>query len=695
MLPVYKPELLAPVGSPEALTAAVRCGADAVYLGAGRFHARQHASPFDDAALREAIAYCHAHGVAVHMTLNTLVRDGEIAAALNDAARAATLGVDALIVQDRGLAAAIRRAAPDLVLHASTQLTCHTAAGVRELRDSGFSRVVLAREMTREEIAACCKQGVEIETFVHGALCMSVSGQCFLSAMLGGRSGNRGQCAQPCRLPFCVGAHPQEGDRALSLKDNALYPFVRDMADSGVASLKIEGRMKRPEYVAAAVSVCRAAIDGTPIDPALLEDLQNVFSRSGFTHGYYSGVRDKTMFGARTKEDVTAAPAAQKRLAQRYRKERQHVPVRFALTVREGQWLSLSAADADGHAVCATGEVPVFSDTPPADERFTQAIKKLGDTPFVAEETALCRDPHVTAPLSAVNALRREVCEQLTAARRVRDPIAFGDYEQPVLPAVPVPATPAVLVRLQTAAQYSEALADAADAVALPLFADVAVFRACAAKTVVLADIPRGCFSAEQRVMEALANVRSCGVKAALCHTADAVRLCKEAGLVPVGGFGLHTVNRDTLAVHAQNGLAGVTLSMELSPRQTAFAKGAPLPVGALVYGRLPLMLLRNCPAKARMGCRDCKQDRTLTDRKGVSFPLVCQNGCADLLNSVPLYLADRGEMFAPLSFWTLYMTTESADEAVAVTEAVKRKIPAEQVLSAGFTRGMSMKHQE
>ncbi|MBQ3094630.1 MAG: U32 family peptidase, partial [Clostridia bacterium] len=246
----HRPELLAPVGSREALTAAVRCGADAVYLGAGRFHARQHASPFDDAALAEAVAYCHAHGMAVHMTLNTLVRDGEMAAALFDAERAAALGVDALIVQDRGLAAAIRRAAPDMVLHASTQLTCHTPAGVRELRDSGFSRVVLAREMTRDEIAACCKEDCEIEAFVHGALCMSVSGQCFLSAMLGGRSGNRGQCAQPCRLPFCVGARPQEGDRALSLKDNALYPYVREMGELGVSSLKIEGRMKRPEYVA-------------------------------------------------------------------------------------------------------------------------------------------------------------------------------------------------------------------------------------------------------------------------------------------------------------------------------------------------------------------------------------------------------------------------------------------------------------
>ena len=239
-----KPEILAPAGSSEALEAAVRCGADAVYLGAGRFNARRNAQNFSTAALREAVETCHARNVRVHLALNTLVRQEELPDAMAAAEEACALGVDALIIQDMGLARRIRAAAPSMPLHASTQLSCHTPAGVEELRDCGFTRVVLAREMSREEIAACAGRGWELEVFVHGALCMCVSGQCYLSAMLGGRSGNRGLCAQPCRLPFAPAEAGRAGDAAaLSLKDLSLPGAVGELADAGVCSLKIEGRM--------------------------------------------------------------------------------------------------------------------------------------------------------------------------------------------------------------------------------------------------------------------------------------------------------------------------------------------------------------------------------------------------------------------------------------------------------------------
>jgi len=346
-----KLELLSPAGDMERLKMSVLYGADAVYLAGTDFGMRSFAGNFTPEELPVAVRFAHEYGVKVHVTVNTMPRNDEIChlpaylEQLNDA------GVDALIVQDRGLAAAIHRAAPALTLHASTQLTCHTPEGVRKLREDGFSRVVLAREMSREEIAACCQVGVEIETFVHGALCMSVSGQCLLSAMLGGRSGNRGRCAQPCRLPFAVGKMPRENDRALSLKDLSLCDAARELASLGVCSLKIEGRMKRPEYVAAAVSVCRAAIDGTPIDPQLTDDLRSVFSRSGFTDGYYTARRDRSMFGARTKEDVTAAPAAQKRLSALFARESGRVAVDMSLYLTQNEPMTLLMTDKDGNSI--------------------------------------------------------------------------------------------------------------------------------------------------------------------------------------------------------------------------------------------------------------------------------------------------------------------------------------------------------
>ncbi len=689
-------ELLAPVGSPEALTAAVRCGADAVYLGAGSFHARQHAQPFDEAALKEAIAYCHAHGVAVHLTLNTLVRETEMRAALDEARRAAEYGVDALIVQDRGLAAAIHRAAPTMTLHASTQLSCHTPAGVQKLHEDGFSRVVLAREMSREEIAACGDVGVPIEVFVHGALCMSVSGQCLLSAMLGGRSGNRGRCAQPCRLPFAVDTNPREHDRALSLKDLSLCEAARELRALGVCSLKIEGRMKRPEYVAAAVSVCRAALDGQPIDPVLTDDLRAVFSRSGFTDGYYTACRTIDMFGARTKDDVTAAPAAQKRLAQLYNREKGRVPVSLALCMRVGEPMTLTVTDDLGHAVTVRGDVPRTGDTP--TECLKESLQKLGGTPFSAASVTVDAENGTDAPLSAVNALRREAVAQLQARRETPTPIPFEP--SPLPPFTAVQTTPQLLVRLQHATQWTSALADTAALTVVPLDTPPDRLREIAAHGAVAVEVPRGMFSQETAIQTRLHTAKEAGACAAMVHNVGALPLCREAGLAVIGGFGLHTTNRETLGVHARDGLKAATLSPELSLRQMRFAEETPLAVTAVVYGRLPLMLLRNCPASAKHGCKTCRQDRGMIDRKGVRFPLVCAGGCADLLNSVPLYLLDRLEDLPHGVSYTLYMTTESAKEtariATLAAQAMKgHPVCAQTALPDGFTRGMSAKGVE
>ncbi len=684
----HTPELLAPVGSPEALIAAVRCGADAVYLGAGRFHARQHTKPFDDVALDEAVRYCHARGVKVHMTLNTLVHEREMTSALRDAERAAALGIDALIVQDRGLAAAIHRAAPELVLHASTQLSCHTPEGVNRLAADGFSRVVLAREMTADEIAACVGHGCEIETFVHGALCMSVSGQCLLSAMLGGRSGNRGECAQPCRLPFSLTG--RKDDTCLSLKDCSLVSHIPTLAAIGVDSLKIEGRMKRPEYVAAAVTACRAMLDGREPDAALLDDLRAVFSRSGFTDGYLVGRRDKTMFGARTKDDVAAAPAANKRLSALYAKEPSRVPIALTLTMRAEQPMMLTVSDDHGHQAVSRGDAPRQSERPLSEERLHEALGKLGGTPFIAQPIAVQRDAGTDAPLSAINALRREAVADLMAQREAPSPVSFHATPSATLDPISPPDSPAVVVRLATAAQWSETLAHTAALTVVPLNTPPNELAAMAQIGAIAVEVPRGLFATEEAVAAKLKTAAAHGAKAAVAHNIGALTLCENAGLPILGGFGLHTTNRETLLCHVADGLCAATLSPELKLPQP-WASPSPLPLGAMVYGRLPLMLLRNCPAKAQFGCRDCRQDRALTDRKGTQFPLMCENGCATLLNSVPLYTADQPSLWRGLSFVTLYMTDENADRVAAITAwHVRGNAPhAEDACPGGFTRGM------
>ncbi len=694
------PELLAPAGSWEALTAAVRCGADAVYFGVGKFHARQAVG--EEIPLEEAVSYCHARGVKVHLALNTLVREGEFERALEIARRAAACGADALILQDRGLARAVAGLYPDMPLHASTQLSCHTAAGVKELAACGFRRVILAREMSEREIAACCATGVETEVFLHGAMCVSVSGQCLLSAALGGRSGNRGRCAQPCRLPFASGKSPSPSDRALSLKDLSLIPHLPRLAGMGVTSLKIEGRLKRPEYVAAAVTAARQTLDEGQANPHIASLLAAVFSRSGFTDGAFTGERTAGMFGARTREDVEAAPPALKQLAALYRAERAAVPLDMTLTARPGRPATLTVSDRQGHTVSVCGGEARESASPSAPEKIASQLKKLGGTPFFAGDVTVDAEG-VFLPASALNALRREAAERMLALRGA--PAPYGTHALPPDdPLAPFPAVPALVARLSDEGQWSEELASRCAVVSLPLTVSGEALARAQRAGETAAEIPRGLFGREEACLSRLVRLKSEGVRAAFCHTADAVALCREAGMVPLGGFGLYAANRQAVAAYREEGLAAVTLSPELSLRQMAFGKNSSLPCGALMYGRLPLMLLRTCPHAVREGCGGCPSVRggfggwrSLTDRRGVRFPLACTGDCPDLLNSVPLYLADRSASFPALAFWTLYFTDEAPGKAAEIAEAYRaaaRGLPAPAPRGA-FTRGFSARGVE
>lgn len=681
------PEVLAPAGSPECLTAAVRCGAAAVYLGVEEFNARRNAHNFTIASLPEAVAYCHARGVAVHLTLNTLLREDEIDRAVEVAVAAAESGVDALIVQDVGLCRRLRAVMPQMPLHASTQLSCHTPEGVTFLRDAGFTRVVLSREMSREEIAACANLGVELEVFVHGALCMSVSGQCYFSAMLGSRSGNRGACAQPCRLPFeptSGNPRPCPADKAaLSLKDNCLVQYVQELADLGVASFKIEGRMKRPEYVAAATAVYAAAVRGETVSEAELERLKSVFSRSGFTDGYYTSTRDGSMFGIRRHEDVTAAAPVLKELAHLYEKETPLVGISIGFTVSE-QESHLVVTDEDRRAVTVSGEGGVIATNRPLDPaRAEEQLRKTGGTPYYVTAATCTIDEGLTMPMSAINALRRQALEELTAQRSAIAAVPCDTNATPAALPCRQPQTAKTVARLANATQWSADLT--ADAVILPLATDADTIRAIAATTAVGVEIPRGMFGQEETVRRQLAAAKAAGATFALCGNVGALPLAKEAGLTAVGGFGLNLTNRDALAFYAQRGLDAATLSMELTFGQMRRLTPSPLPVGVMVYGHQPLMLTRNCPRKCAGGsCGDC-HNQGITDRTGTAFPVMCSGGCAEVLNSVPLWWGDKPAEIPNVDFHLFHFTVEDAARCAAVLAAYKQggKPP------AAITRGL------
>ncbi len=653
-------EILAPVGGHEQLLAAVRCGADAVYLGAKGFNARRNAENFGDESLARTVAFCHARGVRVHVTLNTLVMDSEAQALDETILSIAESGADAVIVQDLAVARRVREVCPGLALHASTQMALHNAAGVRLAEELGFSRVVLARELSLAEIRAIHEQtSVELEAFVHGALCMCVSGACELSAMLGGRSGNRGLCAQPCRLNFRAGAR----EYALSLKDLCAFDHIAQMREAGVCSLKIEGRMKRPEYVAAAVTACRQALAGEPYD---LETLRAAFSRGGFTDGYLAGKRTLSMFGVRTKDDVAATARANAKLAPLYRREMQRVPVDMLLTLRE-TGAQLSVRDGE-NAVSVSGEAPQAARSAPTDAaRARKSLEKTGDTPFAAREISVDSDGAWMLPASVLNAMRREALDKLLALRETPRPHAVCSAKEAALAPHETSGAPETRLRFESAAQMWPGAFDEAARVILPL-REISEEMAAAHGETLIAELPALIFPAdEQATLARLTVLKTQGLRAALCENLGAVRLAAQAGLEIHGGAALNLLSSRSLERARTLGLADATVSFELSMSAVRRLAGA-LPRGVIVYGRLPLMRMRCCPVQGERGCGACSGRSELTDRMGKKFPTLCdRKRYTTLLNAVPLNLSD--EQFPEVDFVTLYFTIETAAECRRITQ--------------------------
>lgn len=675
-------EILAPAGGEAQLRAAVLCGADAVYLGLRGFNARAGAENFDESTLPQTVGWCHARGVRVYVTLNTLVTDRELPQWLHSLDAVAAAGVDGVLVQDLGLAKIIRQRYPTLPLHASTQMTIHNLAGARLLEEMGFAQVVLARELSKEEIAAICAgTSMRCEVFVHGALCMSVSGQCYLSSVLGERSGNRGRCAQPCRLDFK--SHGR--GYALSLKDLTLTDRLRELEALGVASFKIEGRLKRPEYVAAAVTACRQSLAGEVPD---LETLRSVFSRSGFTDGYYTARRDLTMFGTRTREDAAAAAAVLGKLSALTRNEVGRLPVDMVLTMAPGEPATLAVTDGT-HRVEVAGEVPQTALTRPTDEELARrALEKCGGTPFYLQNLTCHIGEGLMLPLSALNRLRAAALTALAEARSVvvpypQAPAAAGE---PAGRARPTGA-PRLGCRLAAAAQLTPAIRRGAGRLSLPLheLAERPELLETGAERWV-AELPAFCApQQEEAVMRALRKLKEQGLTAALCGNLGSLLMAREAGLRIIGDYGLNIINSPAAQQAAALGCDEITLSFECE-RNAARNIDSPIPIGVIAYGRLPLMLLRNCPGKTAAGCGDCRGINHITDRRGEDFPLQCQNRqYTHLLNPRPLFLSDRLPEWDFCDFLTLRFTTETPAECDAILEMYQTgAAPA-----GSFTRGL------
>ena len=682
-------EILAPVGSEEMLHAAVFSGADAVYLGFSGFNARTGAGNFDADSLKEAVRFCHARGVKVHVALNTTVYGGELAS-LCDAIRAvAASGADAVICQDLAVATLIGKIAPQLPRHGSTQMSVHTLRGALELKELGFTRVVLARELSLPEVEQITRHcGIETECFVHGALCMCVSGQCYLSAFLGGRSGNRGSCAGPCRLPFEANALP-EGKPGrlhhLSLKDNSVIDKLDQLQAIGVASAKIEGRLRTPEYVAAAVSACLAGREGRAYDRDLLK---NAFSRSGFTSGYLDGKIDGTMFGVRSEADAELTKKTLPALRELYRRERSRVPVRMKLEIEEGGE-KLTVTDADGNKAFAYGDFEPQPARADPTESLKRSLAKTGGTPFAAEniEVEMDEGPWFV-PGSTVNELRREALDALLKKREVLRPWPVQDVELEPLPQRTLPPHRTLRARFERWDQVPEQALSGVEYLILPIAQADRVPREWRGKT--LLELPRVMFGKlEEDTARRVAATQDAGFAGYEVSNIAHLRLCR--GLPMSGGFGLNVTNQVAAQFYADNGLGSVLILPETKDSDISTIApthaGKPVPTGVLVYGHMPLMVTRACPLQNIHDCAHCDKTGTLTDRKAKKFPVRCGMGVRTIYNPVPIYMGDKPGALT-VDYGVAYFTLESREEAAAILDNIRVHAPFE----GDFTRGLYFK---
>ncbi len=658
------PELLCPAGSYEALAAAIEGGADAVYMGGTAFNARIHAKNFTPEELRRGIALAHAWGVQVYLTANTLVYDREMDDALRGAEEAYLAGADGLIVADLGLAKQIRRRIP-IELHASTQLAGHNADAARLLADAGFCRMVCAREMGREELARFVKDSpIEAEVFVHGALCVCHSGQCLFSSVVGGRSGNRGECAQPCRLPYENRKNPYP----LSLKDLCLGRHVTELCDMGVASLKIEGRMKSPEYVREVTAVWRRLLDeGRNATEEEMAALAGVFSRGGLTDGYYRRRIDSRMMGIRRAEDKQSS----RELAP-FEGIRRKLDASASVKICRGQPSEMTLALQDGRSVTVTGATPEEARSAPLGrESALRSLNRFGNTDYAITHMELTLDGGLMLPVSAMNGLRRAAAEALDARRYG----AVGRSENDLAPIPEEPASPARTTPGRTAVFFRpEGIPKEAhsyfDLIYTPLDRYTGNTRGVV--------LPPVIFDTEREEAEALLRrAVELGATDALVGNLGHVAMARDAGLTVHGDLRLNITNRPAMQVWQKLGVTDLILSPELTLPRMRDLGGR-----VIVYGRLPLMVTEKCLGKEIGDCDGCRRDAlVLVDRRRAEFPVLREFGHRSVIfNSVPVYMADREEELARAGILARHFlfTDETEDEIRQILRAHEAHLPAD-----------------
>ncbi len=661
-----KPEILAPVGGNEQLIAAVRSGADAIYLGTKNMNARRNASNFDAEELKRAVAYSHVHNVKVYVTLNTLIFDDELPLLFDELRSACEAGADAFIVQDLAVAKLAKETCPEVALHGSTQMSVHNAWGVQALREMGFERVVLARELSLEEIKAIKNEvhDMQLEVFVHGALCMSVSGMCYLSAMIGERSGNRGLCAQPCRLDFKC----KSRDYALSLKDMSYISRLEELKEIGIDSFKIEGRMKRPEYVAAVVDACQKSLRNENAD---IETLKAVFSRSGFTDGYLTGERRLSMFGFRTKEDVQAASCVLKKLSNLYKAENPLVRADMRLILsKESSSLEVTAlgkstsVSADA-AVCEPEHVLSF-------EKVKMLLSKTGGTVFLPGKIEFEAFDGAMLPYSTLNKMRRDALERLYEVLEAPNPKRFVSADMPKYNKRILKEKPLLRARFAHAAQVC--CDGNFDKIILPID-EILKNKNVVAKygNKLIAELPALVFPEYgEKVKKSIDDLKFIGVSEVACDNIGLLEHCKSLGFKLHGSFGLNITNSVSLNEYAERfKLEDAVVSFEM-PMSKISRLEASLPIGVVGHGYLPLMRFRACPLRGESGCGSCKGGGVIIDRLNNSFELVCEKRrYSTLLNSVPLCISDK-EIKA--DFIILYFNNENEAEIKNIAQLFKNK---------------------
>lgn len=674
---INKTEILAPAGNMENLIAAVYSGANAVYLGVQSFNARASAANFSFEELKKAVGFCHARNVKVNVTLNTILYDRELDEFKETVKQVAACGVDAVITQDLAAAKIIKEVAPTIDLHGSTQMAVHNLAGALLLKEMGYSRVILARELTLAQVEEITKNcGIETEIFVHGALCMSLSGQCYASAYLGGRSGNRGRCAGTCRLP--MSARGNADDNHLSLKDLCAMEMLPAIEEMGVKCVKIEGRLRTPEYVAAAVDNARKALARQPFDKQLLAD---AFSRSGFTNGFLENRLDKNAFGVRTKEDSAKTKETLPKLRALYRREGQYVPVSFKFVMGENESI-LSVSD--GRNTFAETVVAPLQDT---EKDFSASLRtsleKLGGTPFYLEnfDCELIEGKYL--PLGTVNAARRTLAEKLLAEREKVQPHAVKDYD---IPAVSARFSDAQLVaRFENIEQIPMDCTHLFTYVTIPL--EYAEDVPQVLKNKVILELSRDIFGKEAKIKAQVESAKQNGFTRFCVQNIGHIPLVQ--GCEIFSSFTLNISNSLAAREYKALGVDTVTVSPEITLEQIGRITPEVKTI-VMGYGHIPVMLVKACPMHNVKTCAECNGKGWLTDRKGMKLPLLCHGkiaGYREIFNPVPLYIGDKqNEINA--DYVSLNFTVENRQ----TVEKVIRRFVDGAPLGSDFTRGLYYK---